>query len=139
MEGSKTQEVEGGVSCRTESRVPKEMSRCVQVTSRQIRGRRRADRADQVLRQTSQISYPGKYTPEEKMRIALEGFRREVTVNDLCRREGIKPHSYYSWTKDSSTGSGQESGKRGRRGLPVTASAMLPGRRSTRSSGRMVS
>ncbi len=30
----------------------------------------------------------------------LEGFRREVTVNDLCRREGIKPHSYYSWTKD---------------------------------------
>ena len=30
----------------------------------------------------------------------LEGFRREVTVNDLCRREGIKPHSYYSWTKE---------------------------------------
>ena len=35
-----------------------------------------------------------KYTPEEKIRIVLEGFRREVTVNDLCRREGIKPHSY---------------------------------------------
>ena len=30
----------------------------------------------------------------------LEGFRREVTVNDLCQREGIKPHSYYSWTKE---------------------------------------
>ena len=41
-----------------------------------------------------------KYTPEEKIRIMLEGFRREVTVNDLCRREGIKPHSYYSWTKE---------------------------------------
>ena len=41
-----------------------------------------------------------KYTPEEKIRIVLEGFRREVTVNDLCRREGIKPHSYYSWTKE---------------------------------------
>ena len=41
-----------------------------------------------------------KYTPEEKIRIALEGFRREVTVNDLCRREGIKPHSYYAWTKE---------------------------------------
>ena len=40
------------------------------------------------------------YTPEEKIRIVLEGFRREVTVNDLCRREGIKPHSYYSWTKE---------------------------------------
>ena len=34
------------------------------------------------------------YAPEEKIRIVLEGFRREVTVNDLCRREGIKPHSY---------------------------------------------
>jgi len=41
-----------------------------------------------------------KYTPEEKIRIVLEGFRREVTVNDLCRREGIKPHSYYAWTKE---------------------------------------
>ena len=41
-----------------------------------------------------------KYSPEEKIRIVLEGFRREVTVNDLCRREGIKPHSYYSWTKE---------------------------------------
>ena len=29
-----------------------------------------------------------KYTPEEKIRIVLEGFRREVTVSDLCRREG---------------------------------------------------
>jgi len=41
-----------------------------------------------------------KYTPEEKIRIVLEGFRREVTVNDLCRREGVKPHSYYAWTKE---------------------------------------
>jgi transposase len=21
-------------------------------------------------------------------------------VNDLCRREGIRPHSYYAWTKE---------------------------------------
>ena len=41
-----------------------------------------------------------KYTAEEKIRIVLEGFRREVTVNELCRREGIKPHSYYAWTKE---------------------------------------
>ena len=41
-----------------------------------------------------------KYTPEEKIRIVLEGFRREVTVSDLCRREGIKPGAYYAWTKD---------------------------------------
>ena len=31
-----------------------------------------------------------KYSPEEKIRIVLEGFRREV----------IEPHSYYSWTKE---------------------------------------
>ena len=41
-----------------------------------------------------------KYTPEEKIRIVLEGFRREVTVSDLCRREGIKPSAYYAWTKE---------------------------------------
>ena len=41
-----------------------------------------------------------KYTPEEKIRIVLEGFRREATVNDLCRREGINPANYYSWTKE---------------------------------------
>ncbi len=41
-----------------------------------------------------------KYTPEEKIRIVLEGFRRETTVNDLCRREGINPANYYSWTKE---------------------------------------
>ena len=41
-----------------------------------------------------------KYTPEEKVRIVLEGFRREVAVKDLCRREGIKPGAYYAWTKD---------------------------------------
>ena len=41
-----------------------------------------------------------RYSPEEKIRIVLEGFRREVSVSDLCRREGIKPHSYYSWTKE---------------------------------------
>ena len=41
-----------------------------------------------------------KYTPEEKIRIVLEGFRREVTVSDLSRREGIKPHSSSAWTKE---------------------------------------
>ena len=41
-----------------------------------------------------------KYTPEEKVRIVLEGFRREVAVRDLCRREGIKTGAFYAWTKD---------------------------------------
>ena len=38
-----------------------------------------------------------KYTSEEKIRIVLEGLHREVSVNDLCPREGVKPHSYYAW------------------------------------------
>jgi len=37
-----------------------------------------------------------KYAPEDKIRIVLEGFRREVTVSDLCRREGIKPGVFYA-------------------------------------------
>ena len=41
-----------------------------------------------------------KYTPEEKIRIVLEGFRREATVSDLCRREESNPANYYSWTKE---------------------------------------
>ncbi len=41
-----------------------------------------------------------RYTPEEKIRIVLEGFRREVTASELCRREGIKPPAYYAWTKE---------------------------------------
>ena len=41
-----------------------------------------------------------KYALEDKIRIVLEGFRREVTVSDLCRREGIKPGVFYAWTKE---------------------------------------
>ena len=47
------------------------------------------------------------YTAEEKTHIVFEGFRREVTVNELCRREGIKPKNFYSCTKEF-----MEAGKR---------------------------
>jgi transposase len=50
--------------------------------------------------QQVRIATRRKYTPEEKVRIVLEGFRREVAVNELCRREGIKPGAYYAWIKD---------------------------------------
>ena len=33
---------------------------------------------------------------QDKIRIVLEGCRREVTVSDLCRREGIKPGVFYA-------------------------------------------
>ena len=41
-----------------------------------------------------------RYTPEEKIRIVLEGFRREATAPDPCRKEGINPANYYSWTRE---------------------------------------
>ena len=37
---------------------------------------------------------------EEKIRIVLEGFRRDTPIRDLCRREGIRPSTYYAWLKD---------------------------------------
>lgn len=41
-----------------------------------------------------------RFTAEEKIRIVLEGFRRDTPVRDLCRREGIRPTTYYAWLKD---------------------------------------
>ena len=45
-----------------------------------------------------------KYTPEEKVRIVLEGFRREVAVKDLCRRHNISSSLLYYWKKQYSRG-----------------------------------
>lgn len=41
-----------------------------------------------------------KFSAEEKIRIVLEGMKREVSIAELCRREGIPTTAYYSWTKD---------------------------------------
>jgi len=58
------------------------------------RGRRRA-----MIRRTRQVTRR-KFPAEEKSRIVLEGIRGEVTVSELCRREGIHPTIYYKWLKD---------------------------------------
>lgn len=49
----------------------------------------------QVKRKTKR-----KYTAEDKIRIVLEGMKREVSVAELCRREGIHAHVYYTWVKN---------------------------------------
>ncbi len=41
-----------------------------------------------------------KYTAEEKIRIVLEGLRGDLTIAELCRREGISQNLYYRWSKD---------------------------------------
>jgi transposase len=57
------------------------------------------DETRQFVRQVRRVTRR-KFTPEEKVRVVLQGFRREVPVSELCRREGIKPNVYYSWLKD---------------------------------------
>ena len=41
-----------------------------------------------------------KYSAEEKIRIVLEGLKGEVSIVELCRREGIVSNLYYRWSKD---------------------------------------
>jgi transposase len=41
-----------------------------------------------------------KFFAEDKIRIVLEGFRKEIPVSDLCRKEDISTAIYYSWLKD---------------------------------------
>jgi len=41
-----------------------------------------------------------KFSAEDKIRIVLEGFRKEIPVSDLCRRESISSAIYYTWLKD---------------------------------------
>jgi transposase len=41
-----------------------------------------------------------RFSAEDKIRIVLEGFRKEIPVSDLCRRESISSAIYYTWLKD---------------------------------------
>ncbi|QFT99886.1 Transposase (plasmid) [Roseovarius sp. THAF8] len=40
------------------------------------------------------------FSAEEKIRIVLEGLRGEISIAELCRREGIATSLYYSWSKE---------------------------------------
>ena len=41
-----------------------------------------------------------KFDAQEKVRIVIEGMKREISIVDLSRREGISTALYYSWLKD---------------------------------------
>ena len=41
-----------------------------------------------------------KFSSEEKIRIVIEGLRGEMSIAELCRREGIAQNLYYRWSKD---------------------------------------
>jgi transposase len=59
----------------------------------------RTQQTKQLIRDIKRITRR-KFTAEEKIRIVLEGFRRDTPIRDLCRREGIRPSTYYAWLKD---------------------------------------
>jgi len=59
----------------------------------------RTEETKQLIRDIKLITRR-KFTAEEKIRIVLEGFRRDTPIRDICRREGIRPSTYYAWLKD---------------------------------------
>ena len=57
------------------------------------------DRAEKVVRDIRRATRR-RFSAEEKIRIVLEGLRGEDSIAELCRREGIAPGLYYSWSKE---------------------------------------
>ena len=55
----------------------------------------RDEETKQLIRDIKRVTRR-KFTAEEKIRIVLEGFRRDTSIRDLCRREGIRPSTYYA-------------------------------------------
>ena len=40
-----------------------------------------------------------KFNAEEKIRIVLEAFKSDVSLSELCRKEGIHQTQFYKWSK----------------------------------------
>lgn len=68
-------------------------------TSAEVTADAETAEAQQFIKRVRRVSRR-QFSAEEKVRVVLEGFRREVRVSDLCRREGINPNVYYAWLKD---------------------------------------
>ena len=56
------------------------------------------DNARALIRKTKQVTRR-QFSPEEKVRIVIEGIRGEISIRALCRREGISTNVYYKWLK----------------------------------------
>ena len=60
---------------------------------------RSVETARALIRKTKRATRR-RFPTEEKIRIVMEGVRGEVSVAELCRREGIHPTIYFKWLKD---------------------------------------
>ena len=56
------------------------------------------DNAWALIRRT-RLATRRRFSPEEKVRIVIEGIRGEIPISTLCRREGITTSTYYKWLK----------------------------------------
>ena len=57
------------------------------------------DNARELIRRTKRATRR-RFTPEEKVRIVIEGIRGEIPISVLCRREGLTTSTYYKLLKD---------------------------------------
>jgi transposase len=71
---------------------------------------KRGETPRQQIRKAKAVSRR-QFSAEEKIRIVMEGIRGDISVSELCRREGIHTTVYYKWLKDF-----MEAGKRRLRG-----------------------
>ena len=55
--------------------------------------------AEQVIKEIRRATRR-QFSAEEKIRIVLEGLKGEESIAELCRREGISPNLYYTWSKE---------------------------------------
>ena len=40
-----------------------------------------------------------RFPAEDKIKIVLEGLRGDISISELCRREGLTTVTYYKWSK----------------------------------------
>ena len=59
---------------------------------------RRRKSSESLVRDIKRITRR-KFSSEEKIRIVIEGLRGEVSIAELCRKEGIAQNLYYRWSK----------------------------------------
>ena len=71
---------------------------------------KRGETPRQQIRKAKAVSRR-RFSAEEKIRIVMEGIRGDISVSELCRREGIHNTVYYKWLKEF-----MEAGKRRLRG-----------------------
>jgi transposase len=76
-----------------------EVSKSEQARPEEDSPARAGETARQLIRRAKHASRR-RFPAEEKIRIVMEGIRAEVSIADLCRREGIHPTIYYKWLKD---------------------------------------